>query len=159
MTEQKNGKGLDITLVTNSAKIKIQVKNLTELYIQDENLFRIADHFDKLNNLFKIRKKYSELFTVIPKGLLIHWNEEKWKDWEKTLLIMFLNYPYTTDRQAIWDSGVDSNNLRQIIHQKSDLINALQENKLTLTLEGLKTIKKKLDTELVDYKNNFDGEE
>ncbi|MCE7743500.1 MAG: hypothetical protein GPJ52_00030 [Candidatus Heimdallarchaeota archaeon] len=155
MTEQQIEKGLEITLVTSSAKIKVQVMDLTELNRHDESLFRIADQCDKLNNLFKIREKYLELFTLIPKGLLIHWNDENWKDWEKALLLMFLNYPYATERQAIWDCGIDANNLRQIIHQKSDLIEVLQENKLALTLEGLKVIKKKLDNELINCKKTL----
>lgn len=158
MTEHNDGDNSKITLSMDNIQMVIDINDTMYQFEQSEKLFKIFDLCDKLNNIFRIRKKYSEIFTILTQGLLIHRNEDKWKDWEKTLLIMFTNYPYTTDRQAVWGCGIDSNNLRQIIHQKSDLIATLPENKLELTQEGLKYIIKKLDSELSYYRCNNEGE-
>lgn len=52
---------------------------------KNERDFRIADSLYEISSIFELRRKYSKIYTLQPKELLIHYNESTWNVWEEVL--------------------------------------------------------------------------
>ena len=155
MTENNELKRIRISFNTKSAEIKIGVDSFEELDREQEELYRTADFLYKINSIFELREKYLQIYSILPKELIIHYNDNSWAVWEKVLLILFNNHSFETFRNEIWNYNINRSSLRNIIRDRSDYIEAIGADKMKLTNEGLKYILEKLNEDLRSYQNEM----
>lgn len=159
MKEENEIKKISVSLNTKSAEIKIGVDSFEELGKEQEDLYRIADFLYRINSIFELRDKFSQIYSALPKELIIHYNENAWALWERVLLILFNNHSFETFRSEIWNYNISQSSLRGIIRDRTDYIETIESEKIALTTEGLNYILEKLNLELKDYQNERQGEE
>lgn len=158
-TEENEAKEIVVSFKTKSAKIKIGVDSFEELGEKQEELYKIADFLFKIDSIFGLRDKFSQIYSIIPKELIIHYNENAWAIWERVLLILFNNHSFETARSEIWNYNISQSSLRGIIRDRTDYIETIEGEKIALTTEGLNYILEKLNLELKNYQIERQGEE
>lgn len=158
MTEDNEKERIKIKLKTKTAEIEVELDSFEEIDTKQEEFFRTADFFYKINSIFELREKYSNLYSILPKELIIHYNENKWLVWEKVLLILLSNHSFETQRRDIWNYDISGSTLRGIIRDKTEYIESVNEDTIKLTAEGLTYILEKLNTELRSYRNELKEE-
>jgi len=132
-------------------KIAFSFEKNDYLFNQDV-LFEISNQLDKLNNMLELRNSFKELFLILPDLVIFSPLIEKWYEWELVLLLLFTNHPYKTKREYIWNHNIKQVNLRNIIKDKKEFINVIDEDNLILNNSGLKYIIDKLNQELKNIK-------
>ncbi len=159
MREENEIKKISISFNTKSAEIKIGVDSFEELSKEQEDFYRMADFLYRINSIFELRDKFSQIYSILPQELIIHYNENTWALWERVLLILFNNHSFETSRSEIWSYNISQSSLRGIIRDRTDYIETTESEKIVLTTEGLNYILEKLNLELKDYQNERQGED
>lgn len=136
----------EIYIIGNRLKFQILINETFNTEKNQEKIYSLADYLHRLENIFLLRKKYEMLFIALPDKVLFFDNVNEWFEWEKVLLLLFTNFPYATNREYIWKHDIKKANLRNIIKDKSEFIETL-DDKILLTDRGLMYILNKLETE------------
>jgi len=141
--EMKNT--IHVSLQINENLIEVDVSDNQDFFNQTEEILKCAGTLEMIDETLSIRNKYRDLFRVTDDGISFLYNIEDWNQYEKVVLILFLNHPFPSERSYIWKYGIESEALRKVIFNYKNLITSIDDKLIMLTTEGLNFIKEKLD--------------
>lgn len=154
MSEENNQEKVKLAMGNRITNIELSIKDFECYSEKKEEIFEILDDLDRVNSIFKLREKYSDIFLLLPNEVLIFYNESNWSIWEKVLLILFSSLNFSSSRSRIWEFNISQSTLRGIISKRTDYIESIDDDIIKLTSEGLKYIINKLNVELSKQFNN-----